>query len=748
MEKRKSRSILAIIFLITLMFIWMVLAVALTGGREIADFTDTDWVYFGAMIVLEILTFGAALILAAKLGKIQNPYAAPPEKKSNFRAMLTVSSAMAIATVFFGLGCAVEKFGRVGAPYLYAACVTVVALAVFANFLLAKRQRQTYQQMSVADLQKFLLSHREEAEKAAAQKQELLLRLQRNTDLWALALGVLGALSALSAGAWGGASLIALALVSVLILLPAVARIRLPRSKAIFDQNGYVSAQDYPTLYALAEKARDTLGCAGEIHIQLTPDCNAGIALVGKAYSVMLGTTLLKLLSEQELYACLLHEFGHAVNKTPQQKKLESYVAWLSGDATHYFLSRLCETLFLYPTARYTFEHGLYLYAISIIEETNADRAAVEYANAEAFASLLLKLKYNELYEWEQPTHEHTSDFSDETPKHDFAHRDISLLYEAFAAREADWKALVDKEILARNASHPTVSMRLAAMHITDYHLLPFPTEDAYACECEKALCQLETEIIEKAIEPQYDFLREERYLEPLADITAWEEAGKPLKPETYADLFSDLYTLGRMSEAEALTDRAIAEFSDYSTRFACFNKGQFLLRRYDPTGVELLYAAMENSNYIEDALQLIGMFACIVGDQEMLDGYRERAMEMVQKERDEYSHLSELLPSDRLSAERLPPELLQGIIDCVNAMENAPVQEVYVLHKQISDTFSTTPVILRFRKDVGNAAKQTALNAMFQYLDTADWQFSLFDYEHVKAVKCERFDGSRVFPQ
>lgn len=747
----KKRNFVPLILLCTMgvaMFAWIFLAVVLTGGREIDEFTPTDWKYFGAMIVLELLTVVTGFIVAARLGKVQNPNAAPPQKTVNKRGVLTYTLTLSTVLGFFGLGCVIAPYGWDSAPYRYVACILVVLLAVAVNFLLTKTLQKTYQTMSVADQQKFLLSHRDEAEKTTAQKLELLLRLQRNTDLWAAILGLIGVLSAFCAGAWGGGDAAPFTLVSMLILLPVAARIRLPQSKKFFDQNGYISAQDYPTLYALAEKACKALGCTGNVHILLTPDCNAGIALIGKDYSVTLGTTLLKLLSEQELYACLLHEFGHIANKTPAQKKFESYVNWLGSGATTYFLSKLCEVLFLYPTARYGFEAVLYQYAASVTEEANADRAAVEHANAEAFASLLLKLKYNDLYEWEQPAHDRVSDFSDEEPNRNFAHRDIDLLYAAFAEREQDWKALVDKEILARNASHPTVSMRLAAMNVTDYHLLPFPTEGAYADECEKALCQVETEIIECAIAPQYDILREDRYTKRLAQVTAWEEAGKPLTPETYADLVSALQGLGRMTEAEVLTDRAIAEFPDFSARFAFFNKGQFLLRRYDSAGVEMLYAATENSNYIEECLQTIGLFACMTGDQAMLDTYRERAMEAVQKERDEYSHLSDLNPSDRLSAEQLPPQLLQGILDCVAAMDGAPVQEVYLVHKQISDTFATTPVILRFRKDIGNEAKETALNAMFQYLDTADWQFSLFDYDNVRSVHVERIAGSKVYPQ
>lgn len=129
-----------------------------------------------------------------------------------------------------------------------------------------------------------------------------------------------------------------------------------------------------------------------------------------------------------------------------------------------------------------------------------------------------------------------------------------------------------------------------------------------------------------------------------------------------------------------------------------------------------------------------------------MLDNYRQRAVELAQKERDEYSQLDVLTSHDRLSAEELPAELLQGVLTCIGNMENAPVKEAYLVHKQISDDFFTSAVILRFTKDSNYDDRSNAMNAMFQYLDTSDWQFSLFDYDNVRSVKFDRIEGSMIY--
>lgn len=625
MSKKMKFYLTGTITSILMVFVWIFVTVGLTGGRDIEEFTQTDWNYLYIMLAAEVITFAVMAFFTAKLSKLNRATAQEINRKAqmqktqlaNKRGLLVAALALVAMCAFWFLG---ARLVNILPPWVIDAAsfglifgISLPLLSYPINFFLAKKFQKKFKKMSAAESQSFFLSHREEAEKTAVAKQARLLQLQRRMDLWAWILGFCGALTAFCFGLYTDTN--ALCMLSLPGLLPAVARIRLPQSKKVLDQSDYVDRSDYPCLYGLAEKARDTMDCHGNIRIALSYDCNAGIRDSNGTYDIILGTTLLNLLSEQELYTCLLHEFGHMCHRTPRQKKLEKYDLWLNSGATNYIFSGFFDLTFLYLTVQYGFENFLYHYALSVTEETNADRAAVEHCNKEAFASALLKLKYHELYQWEAPALDRTSDYASEEVDFTFAHKELTTLRTAFAQREQVWKELVGKEILARNASHPTAAMRLAAMEITNYQLLPFPADGAYAQECEKALCHLERHIAEEIITPQYEALRKDNYLDPLQRITAWEEADKPLTAETYADLWGALSALGRLTEAEALSDRAIATFPEAAVRFAYFNKGQFLLRRYDPAGVDMLYIALENSNYLDDALQMIGSFACLVGD-------------------------------------------------------------------------------------------------------------------------------------
>lgn len=143
-----------------------------------------------------------------------------------------------------------------------------------------------------------------------------------------------------------------------------------------------------------------------------------------------------------------------------------------------------------------------------------------------------------------------------------------------------------------------------------------------------------------------------------------WEKANCPLVAHEYYDLIQDLRRLGRNSDAERLCERVIEQLPRPASCMGYYIKGCMLLSRYDEKGVELVYTAMENQNFIEEGIQVLGRYFCLKGEEKGLDGHRERATELAQKSVDQYSKLSTLTRSDRLSREDgIPQQLLDEIV-------------------------------------------------------------------------------------
>ena len=61
MNKENKKYLIPTLVAVVLMFVWIFVTVALTGGREISDFTDTDKMIFVGFLVVELLTVTAII---------------------------------------------------------------------------------------------------------------------------------------------------------------------------------------------------------------------------------------------------------------------------------------------------------------------------------------------------------------------------------------------------------------------------------------------------------------------------------------------------------------------------------------------------------------------------------------------------------------------------------------------------------------------------------------------------------------
>ena len=143
----------------------------------------------------------------------------------------------------------------------------------------------------------------------------------------------------------------------------------------------------------------------------------------------------------------------------------------------------------------------------------------------------------------------------------------------------------------------------------------------------------------------------------------------------------------------------------------------------------------------------MIGQYCCLTGNREALDSYRERAVELLQKTKDVYSQISTLQKNDQLSAETLPEGMLEALLEYTASVDGGTILETYLVHKQITQEDFTSAYIVRFKEDIPEEEKERVLDKIFAYLDTStDWQFSLFDYDHIPSQKIREIPGSCVY--
>ena len=762
MRSNTKRSLIAMFICIAAMFVWIFLTVLLTGGKEIHEFNDTDIVVFISFIVAEILTILLLFIFAVKVGRAnakryQNTAPIPTTKADKLvqqRGLLLLVTAgllgftSTIAGVIFGQKLPPSFLSVL--PWIYGTCCILPILLLGLNLLSRYLLKRSLNAKKVSELQTFIVSHRESAQNTAAEKLACAKKWRILTDIYAVVFVFL----AFGVGFCGNcvydsSSSTLFFFYSGFLYLCALSRIRFHAPKAFLEEDErYVGSADYPQLYALAQKAADTLGCSGKIRIYLSDNCNAAIGKIQNHLCINLGCVLLRILSEEELYTIMLHEFSHVVQESGVESQRDRYYNdWLCQDGNPHYLSGLTSLLFCFPDSVYTLQMALYLYASSILIETEADLAMAHYGNTKAAASVLIKLQYHDLFQWELANQDSECLFASESPDKLYISRYIHLFKEAMVARAEAWNQLIDVEILSRSASHPTTKMRLASLGVSGYDTIDSSGADAYQAESEKALSFVEELIYQHRLE-SYSEARKSEYLEPLQKVAAWEAAGKPVVAQDYADIHYALRQLGKNQEADALCQQAIRDLPEAAANYAHFSRGCYLLHNYDIRGLEHIYLAIENnSNYIEEGLSVIGAYCCLTGNQAELDIYREKAIYLAQKSKDTYSQLGVLKKGDHLSEEHLPEGMLEDILCYIRSVDENAIDSVYLVRKTISEDFFTSVFVVKFLNHAGSDLREEILHKIFCYLDTcSDWQFSLFAYEDVSRVRVETIENTCVY--
>ena len=643
-----------------------------------------------------------------------------------------------LAGVFLGRGLADSTGERIAWGCIcFCPMLLLIGQLIFFK-LYVRRLNQT----KVAEGQQYMLRHREEAQKSSLLMLAKLRRIRIAADIYAVLLWLLAGATAVLGGAIYSAKTIIftpLALYSMWIFWVSYSRIRRYQRITLDEDTVYLTEADYPTIHGIARRAAEANGCKGEIVICLNSDCNASILKDKDRYILLVGLVLLHVFTEEELYSTFLHEFSHASDRCLPYIREDRYADWEGAQDTNLFFRGF--------SVYYAFHYLVFKYAGSLAREQEADRAMAAHGDPRVAASALLKLWYDVIYHWELDGRERRSEFETEEINPRLLADRIEDFQSAIAERHTDWDAMAEKEIVANNASHPTLKMRLETLGVGEIGTVESQSSEGYRRELQGALELLTRQITEET-KKDYPQMRKTQYLLPMERLAAWEAEGKPILAEQYADVIADLRTLGRQREAEEICDRAVAELPEQSSAFARYMKGCALLCRYDPAGMDLIYRAMEaNANFVEEGLEIIGSFCCYTGREKELTEYRSRATEIMQKNVDEDSQTGYLTPKDQLSAEQLPEGMLEDILGYIHSVDEDIIENIYLVKKTISPRLSTSAFVIHFYGGT-DEMRGRIMHKIFLYLDSypVEWQFSLFDYFDYPAVKVDKIKGSLVY--
>lgn len=572
-----------------------------------------------------------------------------------------------------------------------------------------------------------LLSQREKAGEIAAEKLALLKKMIKTIDICSvlilLSVCVLEFCFFSLAGLGGSGAAFAF-FIGVNVGLGFIREKKVVINEKKSDD--YLPEAEYPLIYGMARRAADVIGCEGRIKIFVDHDFNAGIMTIADGYSVVLGSYLLDSLSQDELYNILLHEFAHVDEKNDDINDVKSYANLLNEGNSILDIPAL-PLMYLY--SKFFFEYMTYNFVCSIMYEDAADAAMKKFGTPEVAASALIKTKFSTLYDWERNTYDEDNIYEPEEVMDDCVRKTLGWYRERVELRRDDWIKMIDSEILARNASHSTVKMRIESLGIEELKLLPKNDSSEYLAEVERAILHLEA-AVKKGLESNYDQMREANYLQPKKILEEWENAGKPLTRENYQGIIISLLNARKIGDFVNLCCQVIEEIPEPANYYAHHMYGIYLLHCYDERGLDHLYKSIElNHNVWDEALEHIGLYACLVGKQDELDKYREKARELANQQDEIYEKMDSLTPTDKLVEEKLPDGMLNDLLFFLAEANDGVIDSVYMVRKIISEEHFVTCVIVKPKSGADIKAFGEAMERIFQYLDkSSSWQYSLFD--------------------
>ncbi|MCQ2428197.1 MAG: M48 family metalloprotease [Clostridia bacterium] len=502
------------------------------------------------------------------------------------------------------------------------------------------------------------------------------------------------------------------------------------------DFSDYTKEEDYPELHALARKAAETVGVRGSIRIAITGgEADAAIAEIGygrkKTYSLLLSTGLIGILTRDELFSVMLHEFSHVAAEAVKLPTSNFFCSFLLFDnpLPDSKYDMLFVLGFKYSIASCLTEKEKFGFLSGEFIEKMTDEAAAARGDASVFASALVKISLYSKFSliMDDYIEEDKLFFkNEECPTDWFAYLN-SRFGAALAENSEKWLHQFAVEIQPKNATHPIVRDRLASIgQSLDGIALTLPdltSDSPFTAECVKAIESTGLKLTESTRD-QWTENRKALYLEPSETVENFENKGSVCPPEEYRSVVEAYVKLNRLDKAAAFCRRLAdaASIDDNSKAYPLMWLGEYYLTRDDPAGLPLVYRAVDaNTNAVSAAIDALGSYCTRNGLHDEYAKYRENAMVWMQHQIDVDSERSVLNERDNLSAETFTDEELKSHIDTILGVSDGLLNRIYLVHKKINDTESgyASIFVIEFIKDSSDEEREKVYEKIFNFLDT-----------------------------
>ena len=485
-----------------------------------------------------------------------------------------------------------------------------------------------------------------------------------------------------------------------------------------------LSEKEYPLLYETARSAAEKVGYRGRIRLELA----GSISVCEGRNCIYIGLkpAEVALLTREELYTVMLHEFAHVVNvDTVRGKKFGFVKDTLLDDDGVIFAS--VDQLFIgYVSVRVGLDIAQYELYATRQHEILADEKVRESGNGQTYINATAKTSLFMLYDGRAFRETQYDCYAGETPPENLESLDLEVFRSACEKYGERWRKVLADELPARVASHPTFKQRMQAMGVRSYDTETAETDEKFIAEQKKLLAFADRRFYEE-LAPQYGQVRERAYLSRKEQMEKYEASvreGKVLPLDELVRSMQAFYIIDN-EKALAVADRLLAD--DPDSAYAHLYRGNIFFDELDARCVEEFRAAMRSNHQLSEyCMDNIGRFALLSGNEELLQEYRSQAPEAVQSadDRDKETAWNKHIP---LRGTALPAQTLEDISRRLCEMgEDCVALRAYAADFGREER-PCTLIAVEFPKLCSVSALRKNMDTLYEYLDTRTEDFTLF---------------------
>lgn len=480
-----------------------------------------------------------------------------------------------------------------------------------------------------------------------------------------------------------------------------------------------LTEQEYPLLYAVARRAQKTVGCEGEISFFLNDSLS--VFETRERIYIGIGAVLYALLTHEELYAALLHEFAHVQNRDTR-RSLQFFRArnlWLREESLGSSLIISAISLHINLKMRQ------YEVISSQYHEILADEIVRKCGKGQLFIDAVSKGEELDVYYGMFRRETFFDCYESKNPVTDYESREFAAFLKYREKFGDIWHKILTKRLPAMFDSHPSLRQRMTALDISSYNDSRVE-ENTEVCNEQKKLLSFADYLEFESMQGNYDNIRKEQYLKPKALMEEYLEAeskGETLPALKLCDYSHAFYGIDN-ERAFKISDEEI-EKNCYAA-VGHFTKAKIFYHQMDERCLNEFRKAMQLKPVLyEDCLEYMGYFVQRTGNEELIRQYRNDSVVLAQEAIERINAQNWHREKPPLRKCELPEVILNTLRERINAYSNF-VRCVYAAD------FGEKEVCTMIAVDTNVQVKTERWNEIFEwleeYLDSLPEPFMLCD--------------------